>query len=43
MEPEVQRMADLILVAARQNAEAVILEARKSAEMKLEKQRELSR
>lgn len=43
MEPGVQKIADQILISAKQNAEAALSEARKSAELLLEKQRELGR
>lgn len=41
MKEETQRITDQILVDAREDARSIIVEARKSAEMMMEKQREL--
>lgn len=41
MEPELQRILDRILTNAREDAKSIVLEARKSAEMMLEQQKEL--
>jgi len=43
MKLETQRITEQILIDAREDAKSIILEARKSAEMMIEKQRELGR